>query len=190
MIRTLLAGLALSGALAASTTAAAAPAPDSTALARSVEQLRTSIGRWNVVTEFLNDDGSVARSVTGTYEFAWVVPDRVVSGRSEIPELGQVAGILFYVNEKKQKIEMTSVGADGRLWIMTGPLGGEVRMTQEYGTAGGGTGRLRFTRSNITPDAFESRMEYTDDGGKTWKPGNHQQFVRALPADAPAEPGR
>ncbi len=61
---------------------------------------------------------------------------------------------------------------------MTGPLGGETRMTQEYGTTGGGTGRLRFTRYNVSADAFESRMEYTDDGGKTWKPGNHQTFRR------------
>jgi hypothetical protein len=95
----------------------------------SIEQLRTSIGRWDVVTEFLNEDGSIARSATGTYEFTWVVPDRVVSGKSEIPELKQASGILFYVNARMRLIEMVSVGADGRLWIMTGPLGGETRTT-------------------------------------------------------------
>ena len=61
-------------------------------------------------------------------------------------------------------IEMAAVGADGRLWIMTGPLGGEERLSQEYQTVEGGTGRLRFTRYNVSPDAFESRMEYTEDG--------------------------
>jgi len=148
------------------------------ALEHSVEQLRTSVGRWAVVTEFLNEDGSVAQSAAGTYEFSWIVPDRVVAGRSEIPTLKQASGILFYVNEKKQQIEMVSVGGDGALWIMTGPLGGEERLSQEYKTAGGGTARLRFTRSKVAQDAFESRMEYTDDGGKTWKPGNHQVFRR------------
>lgn len=151
------------------------------ALQHSVEQLRTSIGRWNVVTEFLNEDGSVAKTVPSSYEFAWVVPDRVVAGKSEIPDLQQAAGILFYINEAQSRIEMVSVGADGRLWIMTGPLGGEERLSQEFKTADGGTGQLRFTRFNSSDDAFESRMEYTDDGGKTWKPGNHQTFRRAAP---------
>ncbi|MCB1578347.1 MAG: hypothetical protein KDI81_13745 [Xanthomonadales bacterium] len=149
------------------------------ALQRSVEQLRTSIGHWHVVTEFLDEDGSVAKSVNGSYRFEWVVPDRVVSGRSDIPELKQSAGILFYVNEKDRLIEMVSVAADGRLWIMRGALGDEVRTTPEYKTRDGGSGQLRFTRFNVAEDSFESRMEYSEDGGKTWKPGNHQTFRRA-----------
>lgn len=151
---------------------------DEKAMSLSVDELRSVIGRWKVTTEFLSEDGSVARDVEGTYEFAWIVPDRVVSGKSEIPELKQTAGILFYINEKKRGIEMVSVGADGYLWIMTGPFGGNRRFSQEYKTATGGTGQLRFTRFNVLPHEFESRMEYTDDGGKTWKPGNHQRFVR------------
>ena len=151
---------------------------DDPALEHSVEQLRSAIGRWNVVTELLADDGTVARSLAGTYEFSWVVPDRVVSGRSEIPELHQASAILFYVNAAMRQIEMVSVGGDGRLWIMSGPLGGEERLTQEFETTGGGKGRLRFTRFNVSQDAFESRMESTEDGGATWKPGNHQVFRR------------
>jgi hypothetical protein len=149
------------------------------ALQNSVEQLRSSIGRWDVTTEFLNTDGTAAKTVSGTYEFSWVIPDRVVSGKSEIPELKQVSAILFYVNEAKQFIEMVSVGADGNLWVMTGELGGEVRTTKEFKTASGGTGQLRFTRYNVLADSFESKMEYTEDGGESWLPGNHQVFRRA-----------
>lgn len=151
----------------------------SSALDHSVEQLRAAIGQWKVTTSFLKPDGSVAKSVAGTYEFTWVVPDKVVSGRSEIPELEQTSGLLFYVNESKNIIEMVSVGADGQLWVMTGPLGGEVRTTPEFATSSGGKGMLRFTRFNVDTDAFESRMEYSEDGGTTWLPGNHQVFKRA-----------
>lgn len=161
-----------------------AAADDSPALQRSVEQLRQSIGLWDVVTENLNEDGTVATTMNGTYQFAWVVPDRVVSGRMDIPERKQSAGILFYVNESKALIEMVSVGADGKLWTMSGPLGGEVRTTGEFKTRDGGTGQLRFTRFNVGKDRFESRMDYTEDGGKTWKPGNHQVFRRAGSADS------
>lgn len=119
----------------------------------SVEQLRHAAGRWSVVTEFLKDDGSVGRSVSGTYTFEWVVPDRVITGQSDIPELKLRSALLFYVNEKKQVIEMSSVGADGQLWVMTGPLGDETRYTPSFDGA---------------------------DGGKTWKAGNHQVFRRQV----------
>lgn len=170
--------LVLTGLLGVGFPAPLAGQADSAKLQHSVDQLRTSVGEWDVVTEFLNPDGSVARSVTGTYTFNWIVPDRVVAGKSEIPALGQAAGILFYLREQQGEIEMVSVGADGRLWIMTGPLGGEERLSREYRTAAGGTGRLRFTRFNVSADRFESRMEYTEDGGRTWTAGNRQRFVR------------
>lgn len=156
--------------------------PNDKALQHSVKQLQSAVGKWDVVTEFLNEDGSVAKSAKGSYEFSWVVPDRVLMGKSEIPEMKQASGILFYIKEKKQQIEMVSVGPDGMLWTMTGPLGGEERLSQEFKTAAGGTSQLRFTRFNVAADTFESKMEYTEDGGKTWKPGNHQTFRRAAPA--------
>lgn len=158
--------------------AAAAEAPgQDEALQRSVAELRNAIGRWSVTTDFLSDDGSVARTAQSTYEFSWIVRDRVAAGRNEVPALGQASGILFYIREKKREIEMVSVGSDGYLWIMTGPLGGNQRMSQELETESGMT-RLRFTSFSVTSDRFESRMEYTGDGGKTWKPGNHQVFRR------------
>ncbi len=86
---------------------------DADPLTVAVAQLRHVIGDWDVVTEFLNEGGTVARTVKGTYHFSAVVPDRVIMGRSEIPELKQVAGILFFVNPKTRIIEMVSVGADG-----------------------------------------------------------------------------
>lgn len=158
--------------------AQAADVPAQDKLALSVEQLRNAVGRWSVVTEFLNEDGTVARTVKGSYQFEWVVPDRVVMGRAEIPEMKNSSAILFYVSEKKMIIEMVSVHADGHLWIMTGPLGGETRYTQKFKSTDGKDSQLRFTRFNVSADSFESKMEYTEDGGKTWKPGNHQVFIR------------
>lgn len=162
--------------------AAAVPAERTTAetvaIARGVEQLRHAHGEWDVVTRFLNPDGSVARSVAGTYEFHWVVPDRVLAGESHLPELKQRSAILFFVQESKGLITMASVGAEGSLWIMSGPAGGEARSTPDVPMSDGSTMRLRFTRSNVAADRFESRMEYSSDGGASWKPGNHQTFRR------------
>ena len=156
----------------------AEPAPDAKAMEISQEELRHSIGRWDVVTDLLQEDGSVMTTTHGTYEFHWIVPDHIAAGKSETQEMNLASGILFYIKEKEGEIEMASVGTGGKLWIMTGPLGGNVRMTPEDKNERGGMSRLRFTRYNVLPNSFESKMEITRDGGKTWKPGNHQRFVR------------
>lgn len=173
----------VSGLVLAFVTVAASPQnrpPSAEArLAAAVDQLRHTQARWTVTTDFLQPDGSVARRVQGTYQFDWVVRDRVLSGRSAIPELQQASGILFYVNEKTGTIEMASVGADGTLWVMTGKAGDEVRTTPPVMGADGRAVQRRFTRYNITHARFESKMEYTHDRGRTWQPGNHQTFLRA-----------
>ncbi len=141
-------------------------------------QLRHIIGTWEVRTEFLNPDASVARAADGTYEFEWVIPDQVARGISRIPSLEQVSAILFYLRPAQRAVEMVSVGADGRLWVMTGPDDSEVRTTADVPTADGGRMRLRFTRFNVAPDRFESRMDWSTDGGASWTQGNRQTFVR------------
>jgi hypothetical protein len=146
----------------------------------AVQQLRSAVGLWDVETTQFADDGAVARVACGTYKFDWVVPDRVLAGRSHIPDLKQTSGILFYVNERRSTIEMASVGADGNLWVMSGPAGSETRTTAPTTLADGGTMQLRFTRFNVTANRFESRMEVSTDGGANWKPGNHQVFRRAV----------
>lgn len=154
------------------------------ALAEGVAQLRQSVGLWNVTTTQYKEDGSIAQTIEGTYQFEWVVPDRVITGRSNIPALGQTSGILFYVNERRSTIEMVSVGADGHLWVMTGAAGDETRTTPPTPLADGRKMQLRFTRFNVESDRFESRMEMSFDGGENWRPGNHQRFVRARDSQA------
>jgi len=158
--------------------AAASESPPSQ-LAAAIAQLRQMVGLWDVTTTQYGEDGEVAGVAAGTYRFDWIVPDRVLAGRSDIPEMKQASGILFYVNERRSTIEMASVGADGHLWVMTGPAGGETRTTPLTPLADGRSMQLRFTRYAVTPDRFESRMEVSLDGGESWKPGNHQLFVRA-----------
>lgn len=121
----------------------------------AVQQLRSAVGVWDVETTQFADDGAVARVACGTYRFDWVVPDRVLAGRSDIPDWEHASGILFYVNERRSAIEMASVGADGQLQVM------------------------RVTRFNAGPDRLEARMDVSRDGGASWKPGHHQVFRRA-----------
>jgi hypothetical protein len=149
-------------------------------LGAAVAQLRQAVGLWDVTTTQYGEDGKAAGVAAGTYRFDWIVPDRVLAGRSDIPDMKQASGILFYVNERRSTIEMASVGADGNLWVMTGPAGGETRTTPATPLADGRSMQLRFTRFAVTPDRFESRMEVSLDGGESWKPGNHQLFVRAV----------
>lgn len=153
-------------------------APAEAEVSPAVEQLRHVVGEWDVTTTFYRDDGSSAGAYDGTYAFEWVMPDRIVKGMSTIPAFGGASGLLFYVRDSSGEIEMVSVGPDGQRWVMTGPVDGETRETPIVTRADGSTLKLRFTRFNVAPDRFESRMERSTDGGETWVQGNHQLFVR------------
>lgn len=144
----------------------------------ALEQLRSVIGSWDVTTEFLRPDGSVAGAFDGTYTFEWVMKDRIVKGMSEIPEFEMASGILFYLRESTDEVEMVSVGKDGQLWTMTGPDTSETRETPVVEMPDGTSLKLRFTRYNVSQDRFESRMDRSTDGGESWVPGNHQVFAR------------
>ena len=163
------------------TAPAIAQSPSSLAMPEISEglvQLRHVEGDWAVTTEFLNEDGSVSASHEGMYSFRWVIPDAVLSGTNHIPALDQTSAILFYLRPKTDEIEMVSVGKDGFLWIMTGKDGEEVRTTRDVATQSGASMRLRFTRYNVSENRFESRMDWSTDGGKNWTQGNHQVFRR------------
>lgn len=168
----------LAGAQEAAPESAPAPAAAEPAPA-AVAQLRHCIGVWEVTTEFIAPDGSVARTVAGSYTFEWVVPDRVVRGVATMPELDQTSALLFYVRPRTRELEMVSVGADGQLWRMSGPDDGETRTTPPTPMPDGTTLMLRFTRYDVEPDRFRSRMELSNDAGETWRLGNRQAFRRA-----------
>ena len=160
----------------------ATAAEASQAASPAVEQLRHVIGEWDVTTTFYRPDGSVAGTADGAYSFQWVQEDAVVQGTSTIPRFDMASGILFYIRPATEEIEMVSVGKDGQLWTMTGPMDAEVRETPVVANPDGSTIKLRFTRFNVTPDSFESRMERSADGGETWEVGNGQVFRRRVPA--------
>jgi len=171
------------GAQPSAQASAQASSSSSTSASSASAQLRHVVGTWDVTTEFLRDDGSTAGSFEGTYAFQWVVPGKVVSGVTTMPAINQTAAMMFYHRPSTGEIEMVSVGQDGQLWVMTGSDTSEVRETPVVAMGDGSTITLRFTRFNVMADSFESRMERSSDGGKTWLPGNHQLFRRAGVSD-------
>jgi hypothetical protein len=147
-------------------------------LATAVQQLRQAAGRWNVTTTRYAENGAVAAVATGTLNFDWVVPDRVLAGKSVIPDWNQSAGMLFYLNERMFTLEMAQVGGDGQLIVMSGPAGTETRIAEPIALPDGRQMLQRHTRYGVTADRFEAKMEMSYDGGASWKPGYHQLFVR------------
>jgi hypothetical protein len=159
------------------------------ALESAVQQLRQAAGRWNVTTTRYADNGAVAAVATGTWTFDWVVPDRVLAGRSTIPDWNHSAGMLYYLNERHFTLELAQVGSDGQLLVMSGPAGAESRTTEPVPMPDGRRMVQRHTRYGVSADRFESRIETSYDGGASWKPGYHQLFVRA-PARQPESGAR
>ncbi|WP_284126077.1 hypothetical protein [Parerythrobacter aestuarii] len=154
------------------------PSSEEASVSPALAQLRNVIGTWDVTTTFYRADGTPGRSFPGIYAFEWVMDDKVVKGMSTIPEFNMASGLLFYLRDSTNEIEMVSVGPDGQLWVMTGSQDSETRETPVVEMPDGTTLKLRFTRFNASEDRFESKMERSTDGGETWVQGNHQLFVR------------
>lgn len=151
-------------------------------------ELRYVHGEWDVRTELLNSDGSVARSVEGTYKFSWAIPDAVLHGLARQPQLNSSSALLLYRRPATQEVEMVAVDEQGTRWFMTGKDGSDIRSTEDRKMSDGSTMRLRFTRYGVEPNRFWSKMEYSTDSGKTWAQGNRQRFDRRsklAPATAP-----
>lgn len=162
--------------------ASAAPPPASAHASPGLAELRHVVGAWRVRTDFLDADGAVARTADGTYEFEWAIADAVVRGIGRQPAPGGATAILLYVRPAAGEIEMVAVDQAGTRWVMTGREGSDVRTTGDRPMSDGSRMRLRFTRYDVAPDRFRSRMDYSTDGGATWIEGNRQTFVRTAPA--------
>lgn len=162
-----------------------ASAPGNAATSGAVQELRLAAGHWNVTTTRYRDNGSVAGVATGTWQFEWVVPDRVLAGRYKIPDWKESAAVLLYVDASREALEMAAVGADGELVVMSSPasLGTHARRQAK---APEPRALTRFTRFSIAEDRFEAKVERSLDGGRTWRPSEHHLFVRAPARQEPA----
>lgn len=78
-------------------------------LERPVQELRDAVGAWSVTNVILNEDGSVAQSVQGSYTFEWVIEDRALQGRSAIPDLDRRGDTRY------TQIFETQSGGEGQL---------------------------------------------------------------------------
>ena len=107
-----------------------------------------------------------------------MVPDRgFAAAAGKFPEMKQASGILFAINEAAAIIEMAAAGRRQKLWVMTGRWAAkdDCRRCTPLPTV---RPAARFTRFNVEDDRFRSCAWNTDDGGKSWKSGNHQVFKR------------
>jgi hypothetical protein len=149
------------------------------AIQTAVQQLRQAAGRWTVTTTQYDSSGSVKAVASGTWQFDWVVPDRVLAGRASIPDWKQSTGILLYLNERRSTVEMATVGADGQLQVLAGAAGTDTRTSAAVALPDGRRMVKRYTRYRVEADRFESCLETSYDGGRSWQPGLHHLFVRA-----------
>ena len=87
-------------------------------------------------------------------------------------------GHMFY-SFRDKKFYMTSVDANGDLWILSGGLDKFTLTSRPRKRRNGSEFLIRFTHENIKPNSFEALMEMSVDGGKTWF-RRSRQFLRRI----------
>jgi hypothetical protein len=86
-------------------------------------------------------------------------------------------GMMFY-SFADEKIYIVDVNQDGELWILSGNMEDDILTSQTKERPNGSTMTIRFTHRNRKKDSFEALMEYSSDGGKSWKRGYYQYITR------------
>ena len=149
------------------------------------KRLDYAIGSWTSRTEALDRKGQVRKTVHSDDERQFVIGDRVVAISGVSRESGQVFRAWEYYDVAQKKYCLTSIDANGKVMTMKGDLGELFRWTSdEQVRADGSTYQMRFTHSEVEPDAFTALGELSRDGGKTWKAFTRQYLTRR---SAPAE---
>lgn len=164
------------------------PQPPSLKASKGIEQLRQIVGNWDVTTEILFPDGTVELKQEGSWQFRWVVPDRVLSGESHQAE--SKAAILIYVHAQKEVIELATVGEDGLLWVMSGAADSESLTTPNTKVSEKETIMFRWSRYEFEKNRFRSKLEISKDGGKTWVLRHRQEFRRKSASSNSTQTGK
>lgn len=136
------------------------------------------IGKWELKTEYLNRNGDVRRTVTGTEEARYVIENRVVEITTVIPEQNLLSKAWQFYNTAEEKFYLTSVDANGDHWVLSGGLDAYVITSQPKKQANGRELIIRFTHTNIQTDSFEAIMETSIDGGESWWTRYRQYLTR------------
>lgn len=147
--------------------------------AEARSRLTYLVGTWNATTEYLDDLGNVVRKVQGSHEANWAIDGTVVEVKASVPELEVVTRLQFFHNVSEDRFYMTSVDAQGDLWVLSGDLGAELVLTSAPKKQPDGKQLVvRLTHHDIGEDSFATLMEYTENKGKSWQTGFRQYLTR------------
>lgn len=142
------------------------------------KRLDHHIGKWKIKIDYLDANGKVVYSTTGTDEVRYIIDRRVVEMTTSIPDLPSFSkGWMFY-SIPEETFYVTSVDREGQFWIMSGGLDEYVITSKPKRQPDGTEMMIRFTHSDIKEDSFEALMEYSKDAGKTWKARFKQYLTR------------
>ena len=99
------------------------------ALATAVQQLRQAAGRWNVTTTRYAENGAVAARCVRHLALRLGRAGPRARGPLRHSRLEPGGGHALLRERAPFTLEMAPVGADGQLWVMSGPAGAETRTT-------------------------------------------------------------
>ncbi len=86
----------------------------------AAKRLEHIIGSWDCRWEYLDSEGKVKRTVTGTETARWAIEGRVVEFDTEVPDNDSVSRGLMFYSFRDKRFHITSVDQDGAHWHMSG----------------------------------------------------------------------
>ena len=142
------------------------------------KHLEYHLGDWETKTVILDPDGNELQTFEGMESCKYTIDGVVLELTTKVPDLDHISKAMLFYNATDKKILLLSVDQTGDYWFFSGDPGGGVLTSQPRKQEDGRELMLRFTRSNMADDSFETLLEYSTDNGGTWVQNYRQYSTR------------
>jgi hypothetical protein len=144
-------------------------------------ELRFLIGQWEIDSKRYALDGPVIEENSGTAEFVWVLGGRRIQEQSSTRLGGQPLEVLnvYLFDPKNDRWEIARTDSiHDAFGVRFGTWSDGKLVTFEKHPSPDSEVTRRWTLERIDDDRFTELLEFSRDGGKTWKRRNQAWYSR------------
>lgn len=162
---------------------AGVPQPEEPLEARGeLDKLGFLIGEWKIESKRYSLDGPVVEENQGTSEFVWVMEGQRIQEQASTRLGGQAMDVLnlFGYDPRNRQWEIARTDSiHNRFGVRVGTFSeeGKLVLFEKHPRAGSDVTR-RWTLERLGDGRFTELLEFSLDGGKTWKRRNQAWYVK------------
>lgn len=144
---------------------------------RALAKMQQDVGTWDCHWEFLDQEGGIASTASGTQTMTFVIEDSIMQIMMDVPEMGIQSVTHRFFDPVREKLFWVSVDNHGDHWSFVEEFDDQPSYSLPHSDLEGTTTYLRFTLLRETDNEVDVLMESSEDQ-ESWSPIFRQRRVR------------